>query len=123
LLWQFNFGISNAAVAAILYFLCKLFNLMCMKFSKVTDEQQTTKEFQTLKKASELVGININSFIEYNVCPKCNVVYDHEFGYTMQENQKVPVKCPNIEYPNHPHMSRHKPCGTSLMKIVKTRTG
>ena len=114
LVWQFNFGISDAAVTAIVCFLYKIFNFMHVKFTEQT-KQPAAEEFpKTLKKACQLVGIKMNSFIEYMVCPKCNAVYDHEFGYTIQDNQKVPVKCPNIEYPYHPHMSRWKLCGLSL---------
>ena len=123
LVWQFNFGISDAAVVAIVCFLYKVFTFMHVKFDEQTKQPADEQFPRTLKKASQLVGINMNCFIEYIVCPKCNAVYDHEFGYTMQDNQKVPVECPNIEYPHHPHLSRRKPCGLSLMKIAKTRTG
>ena len=94
-----------------------------MKFGEQTKQQAVVEFPKTLKKISKLVGIKVYSYIEYIVCQKCNAVYDHDFSYTIKENQRVHVKCPYTEYPYHPHLSRHKPCGMPLMKISKTRTG
>lgn len=97
---------------------------MSVSFNQLVHGKQTIEEFpKTLKATSKLVGIDPNTFVEYIVCPKCNSVFDYKFGYTVHNNEKFPVKCPNIEYPNHPHASKRKPCGTYLMKIAKTRTG
>ena len=55
LVWQFNFGISDAAVMAIVCFLYKVFTFMHVKFG---EQQPADEQFpRTLKKASQLVGI------------------------------------------------------------------
>ena len=122
--WQFSFTVSDAAVVALLHFFYWLFHLLSVNFSKGNDRHQVTEEFpRTLKTASKLVGIDPNAFVQYIVCRKCGSIFGYEFGYTLQDNQKVPKQCPYVEYPNHPHTSKQVPCGAYLMKTVETRSG
>ncbi|XP_065892610.1 uncharacterized protein [Dysidea avara] len=121
LLWQFRFTVSDAAMIAVFQFMYWLFRMLAVRF---VNEQQVEIEFpRTLKFATKLAGIDPNAFVEYIVCPKCGAIFTYELGYTQQGSQKVPNRCPYIEYPNHPHASKRLPCGAYLMKTVKTRNG
>ena len=116
--WQFSFTVSDAAVVALLHFFFWLFRLLSVNFSKGKDQHQVTEEFpRRLKTASKLVGVDHSAFIQYIVCRKCGSVFEYEFGYTLQGNQKVPKQCPYVEYPNHPHTSKRVPCGATQSRL------
>ena len=88
----------------------------CMPLKNATTAMPLTKA--TLKKILEL---NEPTFTEYIVCPKCNAIYTPE--YCKRSGQFYAVVCSFKTYPNHPHRSRRKECGTQLMRKVRTKAG
>ena len=111
-------------MVAIFHFLYWLFRLVSVKFYKTVDGEEVAEEFpRTLKHASKLAGVNSDPFTDYIVCPKCEAIFAYELGYTLEGGNKIPNRCPFVEYPNHPHSSKRQPCDAFLMKTVKTRSG
>ena len=60
-----------------------------------------------------------DDFIEYIVCPKCCTLYNLSDCITHAADGDISKLCTYIEFPNHPHASRHVPCGEVLLKRVK----
>ena len=116
LMWQFCFGISDAGILSLLVFLYSFLKL-------VTTGGMFENFPKTLKAAFRMTGINVNSFIQYIVCPACDSIFDYDFGCTVQEGNKISNCCPHVALPNHPHISQRQPCGVLLMKKVKGRSG
>lgn len=57
--------------------------------------------------------LTLQPFVQYIMCPKC----DSLCGYT---DERSPANsCTSVAFPNHPHLSRRKPCETPLYKTVK----
>lgn len=52
------------------------------------------------------------------ICPTCDSVYDFESCFEMKNNKKVSKHCKNVAFPNHPHISKRKPCNALLLKGV-----
>ena len=56
----------------------------------------------------------------YAVCPKCSAVYELKDCIVKHRNGlEESAKCIYVQYPNHPHISRHEKCNTILLKRVK----
>jgi len=100
--WQFCFGIPNAGVVALLFFLSKFFKLLSLSYDGDRFLQQFCEVFpKTLKRALMLLGISNDTFTKFIVCPSCDSVFDYEFGYIVQDGVKVPKCCPHVAMPYH----------------------
>ena len=40
-----------------------------------------------------------------------------------ESGQQVSKECSHVHFPNHPQVSRRKPCGTQLLKQIRTKSG
>ena len=69
--------------------------------------------------AHKMLGINKDRFRKC-LCPTCSELYlINKFDMKKGTNGK----CAHIKFPDHPQIWRRKPCGTELLKKVKTSAG
>ena len=69
-----------------------------------------------------MLGIKKDDFVEFVVCPKCHSIYDYDDCIITKANKSQESKCCKYQpFPDHPHRSRRKKCGTALLRTVKTR--
>ena len=64
-----------------------------------------------------------DDYVEYVVCTKCYTLYDLSECIIDNHGQQESKRCCFIQFPNHPHPSRHKTCNEVLMIIVKIVRG
>lgn len=119
-MWQFFFSILDAGIVALVIFLSKFLKCFADNYNGGILQHLSNNFPKTLKGATRLLGIGRDNFVKYIVCPLCNSVFDHEFGYILQDGHKVPRHCPHVGMPNHPSWSQRQPCGSSLMRVVKS---
>ena len=68
--------------------------------------------------------MKIDDFVQYVVCPTCHSIYSYEECIVSRANGTKESKlCKHRPFPNHPHCSRRKECGTTLLRTVKTQGG
>ncbi len=119
-LWQSVFHISDLAVTALLrilrFFWGLVTNMQSCGPALVTMSEKFPKILITLRKLTGLT--QSDSFIKFVVCPKCHSIYARNACSNMSGNTEVPKTCSYVAFPNHPHPSRRKECGTPLLKKV-----
>lgn len=70
------------------------------------------------------LNLQKDSFTKYAVWPKCKTLYTfEECIHKRPRGEAVSAKCSNVEFPLHPHEARRQPCGTILMKTMRSRAG
>ena len=122
--WQFCFGISDAGVAALLWFLSKFFHLILLKYNREGFLHHFCNIFpNTLKRTLHLLAVGNDTFTKFIVCPLCDSVFHYDFGYTMERGVKVPKHSPHVAMPNHPIASQRQRCGAILMKTLRGKNG
>ena len=63
-------------------------------------------------------------FRKYVVCPKCTKVYtSYESCINKVGSVQSTKLCSHIEFRQHPHHSKRRPCGAPLLKSVQYRSG
>jgi len=122
-IWQFAYTISNAAVTNLLRFL-KFFLLFighlfqCKQISEMGSEIPLTLKF-----LGRLLNLQEDDLTNYVVCPSCDSVYEYNDCFERKANGDLESKCcRHVQFPNHPHMSRRRPCSALLMKRVRTKS-
>lgn len=70
--------------------------------------------------AYRLLKIPDNSFVKYVVCTSCNSIYELEKCLSTNSGTIEAKKCWYTAYPNHPHPARRKPCGSQLLRRVRS---
>lgn len=123
-LWQSVFKVADRAILVLLKFF-KLFlhavgrmlkAEVLINFAKIIPE--------TLYLIEKNLGLQKDSFTKYAVCPKCKTLYNFEDCIRRRPNgEAVSAKCSHVEFPRHPQQARRRPCGTVLMKTMRSRTG
>ena len=123
-LWQSVFKVADRAILVLLKFF-KLFlhavgrmlkAEVLINFAKIIPE--------TLYLIEKNIGLQKDSFTKYAVCPKCKTLYNFEDCIRRRPNgEAVSAKCSHVELPRHPQQARRRPCGTVLMKTMRSRTG
>ena len=66
------------------------------------------------------VGLNRDEFTKYVICRKCHSIY---IWKETQGSLTISEQCSFVEFPRHPQVRYHKPCGTRLMKSIKLPSG
>ena len=113
LLWGSKYGVSSNGLNQLVGYL----HYLCTSLGPYTPfaVAQILASFPTtlymLRKKFCLQG---DAFVRYTVCPSCNSIYSSD------GQQKF---CTHVQFPNHPHRSRRKPCGMSLNKEVVLKNG
>ena len=124
-MWQFVFKVSNAAIQVFLHISKQLLLYFgqifsCDHLKKVGDVLPLT-----IKSVHRLISLQQNNFESFVVCPSCDSIY--EFNDCVQrsltDGQRESKTCKHVCYPNHPHASQRTPCGSSLLKKVRSKTG
>ena len=114
--WQFSFGISNAAIAVILAFLPCFLQLITRTTNISTLLLDCPK---TLKSAQKMIGFRCPSFERFVVRPACNSIYSFKDCIRIQpDGKEMPATCRHVEYPNHPKAHFRNPCGADLLSLV-----
>jgi len=122
-IWQFTFKISNAAVTALLRFLKQFLIYIGKCFENKPVEDIGNGIPLSLSTVYRLMSLQPNSFETYVVCPMCHTLYHYDACYETKFGQKISKFCSYVQYPNHPHPSQRKPCGTTLLKKVRRKGG
>lgn len=87
------------------------------------------KEFAKTLPHSVPVGKNVlgtsgDNFEKFVCCPSCSSLYlVKECIDKLPNGELVSKTCPFIRFPRHPQRQHRKPCGTLLLKTVKTSAG
>ena len=124
LLWQAMIKVADRAIVLLLKFF-KLFlsgigKMMqaevLINFAKIIPE--------TLYMIKKNLGLQKDSFIKNAVCLKCKTLYNFDECVCQRPNgEVVSAKCSHVSYPRHPHQARRRPCGSVLMKVMRSRAG
>jgi hypothetical protein len=70
------------------------------------------------------LGTSTDDFEKFVCCPTCSCIYRIEDCQERLPNGKiVSKKCSFIQFPQHPQKQHRKPCGTTLLKTVRTSSG
>ncbi len=91
----------------------------CVPSCSPTVASMAEKFPKTLITLRKLAGLTQSAFIKFVVCPKCHSIYPREACSRMSNNKEVSKLCSYIAFPDHPHPSRRKECGTPLLKKVR----
>ena len=79
---------------------------------------------QTLYFIEKNLCLHKDNFIKYAACPKCKTLYKFDDCIQWRPNgEEVSKKCRHVNYPQHPQKTRRKPCGTILMKTMRSKSG
>ena len=124
LMWQFQFGISEAGMTALVLFLHNLFKLIGNTFHNL-DLTRIAAAFPiTFRGLCKVIGLDQIPIKTYVVCSDCHTLYDYKWCIERRSNGVYYSKrCEFVRYPQHPHRSKRKACGAVLMKTVQTQSG
>lgn len=123
-LWQSTFKLSDTGLNILLRFFSKFFVVLgqSLQLQPLQDFGKSLPQSVAAGKAK--LGTNIDSFTKLVTCPSCNSLYLLEDCIIRQTNGELVSKlCDFIQYPHHPQAKFRRPCGTMLMKTVKTSSG
>ena len=122
--WRSTFQLSDAGTNVLFTFIASFFLLVAAKVGS-----QAIKEFCeflpcNIQAARKITGQSKASFERWVCCPTCSSLYSREGSTTKKANGQIESKkCGFVRFPNHPQSSRRQPCGTSLLKPIRTPSG
>ena len=120
-MWQTLFRVSDTGMNILLLFFAKFFSLITVVANIKGFLDQLP---QTIISARKLIGNVKDKFVKYASCPKCHSIYPlHSCSIVASDRTRHSKHCSHIEYRNHPHAARRRPCDTPLMKVVRTSAG
>ncbi|XP_077867666.1 uncharacterized protein LOC144356999 [Saccoglossus kowalevskii] len=122
--WQNIHGVSDRGIQCLVTFIKHVLVTIATVF-KVDRSANFCKLLPgTLHTIRKCLGLSRDNFKQYVVCPKCHSIYPYENCFKVKSTgEKISMKCSNIEFPQHPHQSRRRPCGEVLLKQVKGQNG
>ena len=124
LLWQTFFHVSDAGISMLIVFLHHFFRIV----AQADGCSMVLKQFanywpKTIAALNKAFGIKKDDFTEFVVCPTCHSIYNFDDCVITRGTKKVSKVCEFKPYPRHPHRSKKQPCGTTLLRTVKTKQG
>ena len=123
-MWQFVFKISNAAMTSLLHFLRYFIVYAGRAFHCDTMQEMGQSVPLTLGTVQQLISLQRNDSMNYVVCPSCDSVYDYQDCVQIgKDGRQESKECLHVDFRNHPQASHRKPCGTTLLKRVRTKCG
>ena len=115
-IWQFVFKVSNNAITNLLAFLKFFVKILGGAFKNITDLMSLN-----LKALHKCLQISKGDFITYVVCPERNSIYEMQDSRANENHESK--HCCHVAHPKHPQVSRRKPCGETLLKKVRSKSG
>ena len=117
-MWQTLFRISDTGMNILFLFIAKFYSLIA-RVGNFIDQLPPN-----IAAARKSAGINRDDFSRYASCPKCHAVYPLDSCKVVLLDKTVQSRCcSHVKFPNHPYAYRRRPCGTPLMKTVRTSSG
>ena len=114
------FHISNIAIDIVFKFIAillhKLSDLVESNKLRLLAETFPT----TMLKAHAFQAISRGKYQLLVVCKKCHSTYDYDSCLKTSIDNRNTATCSFVRYPRHPQARLRAPCGTPLMKKVKT---
>ena len=122
--WQGFFRVSDVGMNIALTFIATFLRLLISAFGLNPLKEFVSQLPRTVNTARGYLGNNSDSFTKYASCPKCHSVYVLGSCKIVQPDKSViSRRCCYIKFPNHPHQAYRQPCGTLLMKKLRTSAG
>ena len=117
---QMKFYLPDRALTLLLKFLSAFFTVLG-KFCPLVEllARAFPSSLHSLRKN---IGID-NSYTNYVVCPKCELIYQHADCVDVVGSLRHSKRCSHVKFPDHPHLQRRKSCGTLLLKTVELKSG
>lgn len=124
LLWQSMFRVADRAIVVLI----KFFKLFLYIIGRVLKTQLLLNFVKIIPESLYMMeknlGLQKDSFTKYAICPKCKTLYNFDDCIRRRPNgETVSAKCSHIDFPLHPQRARRRPCGTVLMKTMRSRNG
>ena len=122
--WQGFFRVSDVGMNVALTFIATFLTLLISAFGLNPLKEFVSQLPRTVNTARGYLGNNSDSFTKYFSCPKYHSVYVLGSCKIVQPDKSViSRRCCYIKFPNHPHQAHRQPCGTLLMKKLRTSAG
>ena len=123
-MWQNIFRVSDVGNGVLLSFIAILVLLLGRVFGLESLKILALSLPKSVYSARKLLGRNCDKFMKLVCCPKCSTLYKYdECILTNRNGTKTSLTCSHITFPNHRYRKYRLPCGTTLMKTVKTSVG
>ena len=123
-MWQSTFRLSDAGTDVLFAFIASFLLIVSVKVGC-----EKLREFcQTLPRntaaARKVTGQDKEPFERWVCCPKCHSIYTLQQSKVTEANgQTVSMQCGYVQFPEHPQMRFRQPCGTVLLKSVRSPYG
>lgn len=122
--WQAIFKVADRAIIVLLKFVKEF-----LKYLGEICQVDVLVEFarlipETMYMVYKTINLEKDNFERFAVCPVCKSLYAiNDCIKTNRDGSVVSAKCSHVRYPQHPHQSHRRKCGTKLMKTVRSRAG
>ena len=124
LLWQTMFRLSDVGLGVLLAFLATLMRILASTFHISPLKDFASHMPKTVRAARTFLGRSQDQFTKWACCPSCSALYQlDKCTVQLPDGTKSSRKCSHIRFPNHPQARFRRPCGTVLMKTVRTSSG
>ena len=122
--WQSLFRVSDSGINVLLLFIAMFVSLVASSFGITSLDDFIKLLPSSVTAAKKFIGHISDNFEKYATCPQCHSIYPLDScKIILPDKTTCSRKCSYIKYPQHPHISQRSPCGTLLMKKVRTSAG
>ena len=123
-LWQALFRVSDVGISMLLSLITMFISIFGKAFGLPSVAKLTEILPKSLFSAQKLLGQDSDSFDKLVCCPKCSSLYTtEECIVTKSGGSKESAPCKFRKFPQHRHHIHRSPCGTQLMKWVRSPAG
>lgn len=123
-LWQSIFRLSDVGLGILLTFFAVMVHIFGNTFHINALKDFSKQLPRTVQAARNILGQKFDHFRKWACCPSCSTLYAiAECEVIMPDGSKSSKECSHIRFPNHPQARFRQPCGTTLMKTVRTSNG
>ena len=120
--WQYAFRVSDVGITGLFAFIAG-FILMLSHFMSIKPLEDFAAQLpKSVYAARKLLGKDKDLFTKYACCPSCSESYPLSQLDLLQNNSGI-LTCTRVKFSDHPQLWRRKPCGTKLLKKVKSSAG
>lgn len=118
---QTLFRLSDNALDVLLRFLAMFFRSLGQRVTALPTSFIDALP-SSIHSARKVAGSEKDRFDRYVCCSGCHSLYSlDECVIRMPDGQLESKKCSYVQFPSHPQCQHRKPCGTLLMKKVRSR--